>query len=121
MRSECHCPVCGGSLPEMPVTLHPERGIVVAGGAFVAMTAAEMGVLEALAEAYPNVVRKERIMDALYGLSGDEPNIKIVDVYICKIRKKTERIGVRIDTSWGQGYSLGSMPKAPEIRRSDND
>lgn len=49
---------------------------------------------------------KQSIMMALYGDRPDEPEIKIVDVFVCKLRKKLSRFGVTIDTVWGQGYRL---------------
>lgn len=51
---------------------------------------------------------KESIMAALYGLkpNTDEPEIKIVDVFVCKLRKKLRPFGVKIVTVWGQGYGL---------------
>lgn len=50
---------------------------------------------------------KQAIMNALYsGRAGDEPEIKIVDVFVCKLRKKIEPFGVDIQTVWGQGYRL---------------
>ena len=39
----------------------------------------------------------------------DEPEPKIIDVFICKLRRKLEIAGARgvsIDTVWGQGYTL---------------
>ena len=39
----------------------------------------------------------------------DEPEPKIIDVFICKLRRKLEVAGARgvsIDTVWGQGYIL---------------
>lgn len=42
---------------------------------------------------------------------ADQTEIKIVDVYICKLRKKLEPFNVTIDTLWGQGYFL-----SPESR-----
>jgi len=39
----------------------------------------------------------------------DEPEPKIIDVFICKLRRKLELAGARgvsIDTVWGQGYIL---------------
>ena len=39
----------------------------------------------------------------------DEPEPKIIDVFICKLRRKLEIAGARgvsIDTVWGQGYIL---------------
>lgn len=50
---------------------------------------------------------KESLMLALYSeRAGDPPEIKIIDVLVCKIRKKVSRFGVCIETVWGQGYSL---------------
>ena len=47
-------------------------------------------------------------MTHLYG-GIDEPEPKIIDVFICKLRRKLEVAGARgvsIDTVWGQGYIL---------------
>lgn len=59
------------------------------------------------------VVSKEMMMDALYGLlPGDsEPEIKIVDVYVCKIRKKVAPFGLKIETHRGRGYFLDAASR----------
>lgn len=120
MQPDCFCPVCGGTLPEMPVTIFPERGIVVGGGRFATITGREGEVLARLCASYPNVVSKSALMDALYSGSIDaEPGEKIIDVFICKLRKKIEPLGIRIETAWGTGYSLGAMPLRPAIHRED--
>ena len=50
---------------------------------------------------------KETIMAALYADRGaDEAEIKIVDVLVCKLRRKLRPFGVAIHTSWGRGYFL---------------
>jgi two-component system cell cycle response regulator CtrA len=56
---------------------------------------------------------KEQLLFALYsGRHDDEqPEIKIIDVYVCKARKKLARWGIEIETLWGQGYRL-----APDMR-----
>jgi two-component system cell cycle response regulator CtrA len=53
------------------------------------------------------VLSKEAILDHLYG-GLDEPNPKIIDVFICKIRKKLQALGVDdfIETNWGRGYMV---------------
>jgi hypothetical protein len=52
----------------------------------------------------------------MVGLYGDRPNldpeIKIVDVYVCKARKKLKGFGVEIETVWGRGYRLSAECKA---------
>jgi two-component system cell cycle response regulator CtrA len=51
---------------------------------------------------------KDSLMAALYGLKpdDDEPEVKIVDVFVCKMRRKLKPFGVEIVTIWGQGYGL---------------
>ncbi len=55
-----------------------------------------------------DMATKEQIMHALYAdrHNADEVEPKIVDVFICKLRKKLTPHGVTVDTVWGQGYSL---------------
>jgi two-component system cell cycle response regulator CtrA len=70
--------------------------------------AAMFGVL--LANRAP---RKETFMAALYSLNPDDPpEIKIVDVFICKMRKKLKPFGIEIKTHWGDGFSMPEESKA---------
>lgn len=56
---------------------------------------------------------KRAIMAALYDLGADDPpEIKIVDVFVCKVRKKIEPRGVLIETIWGQGWFIPAASKA---------
>lgn len=118
MQRECMCPVCGQSISEMPVTILPERGMVVANGKFAILTGYEALLLQRLAEVFPRVLTKEAALEWMYQFAsdGEEPEIKIIDVYICKARKKLTPIGVRIDTLWGKGYAL-AVDKKPLIVR----
>lgn len=48
---------------------------------------------------------KEYLLDCLYAMDPDgEAQIKIIDVFICKIRKKLNHLGFDIETVWGRGY-----------------
>ncbi|MBZ9873107.1 helix-turn-helix domain-containing protein [Mesorhizobium sp. BR1-1-9] len=86
--------------------------MIVANGKFAVLTGQEMMLVQRLAEVFPRVLTKEAAMEWLYQLGGDiEPEIKIIDVYICKARKKLDLIGVRIDTVWGKGYALAVTSK----------
>lgn len=60
-----------------------------------------------------DLARKEAIMAALYrDCAKDEAEIKIVDVFICKLRKKVRPFGVEVLTRWGEGYFLTAETKA---------
>jgi two-component system cell cycle response regulator CtrA len=47
------------------------------------------------------------LLNHLYG-GLDEPETKIIDVFVCKVRKRLERAGLRnaIETVWGHGYIM---------------
>jgi DNA-binding response OmpR family regulator len=106
---ECTCPVCGHAITELPVQILPERGMVIANGKFVRLPAQEMELLALLAKVFPRVLTKEAALDHLYQLDPDgEAEMKIVDVLICKIRRKVEPLGLRIDTQWGRGFALAA-------------
>ena len=64
------------------------------------------------------VVNRHAAMDALYGdrPDGDEADIKIVDVYICKIRKKLERFEIAIELVRGQVYRMTGEAKVAASR-----
>ena len=65
-------------------------------------------VLELLALRHGMAISKETFLDHLYG-GRDEPGQKIVDVFLCKLRKKLAAISggtEYIATVWGRGYML---------------
>jgi two-component system cell cycle response regulator CtrA len=78
---------------------------IFANGKPVTLTKKEYQIAEILALRKGVVLSKEAILDHLYG-GLDEPNPKIIDVFICKIRKKLKQLGVNdfIETNWGRGY-----------------
>ena len=83
-------------------------------GERVHLTGSEYKMLELLALRKGKVLRKETILNHLYA-GCDERGAKIVDVFICKLRKKlADTPGARqtIQTVWGSGYLLQD-PDAP--------
>jgi two-component system cell cycle response regulator CtrA len=72
------------------------------------LTPKEQTLLESLALKKDHAVSKEILLDKLYGLN-EEPEGKIIDVFICKIRKKIQNASGGKDyikTVWGRGYTL---------------
>ena len=63
------------------------------------------------------VLTKEVFLNHLYG-GMDEPEMKIIDVFICKLRKKLAEAGAPnlIGTVWGRGYTVRD-PVAPLVGR----
>ena len=72
------------------------------------LTATEYRILELLALRKGRTLTKEMFMNDLYG-GIDEPEVKIIDVFICKLRKKLALAcdGEQyIETVWGRGHTL---------------
>ncbi len=72
------------------------------------VTAKEYSILELLALRRGMTLTKETFLDHLYG-GMDEPEQKIIDVFICKLRKKIAKLSgheTAIKTVWGRGYTL---------------
>ena len=77
-------------------------------GSRVHLTGKEYQMLELLSLRKGATITKEMFLNHLYG-GLDEPELKIIDVFICKIRKKLrEATGGQdlIETVWGRGYVL---------------
>jgi two-component system, cell cycle response regulator CtrA len=77
-------------------------------GKTVHLTGKEYQMLELLSLRKGTTLTKEMFLNHLYG-GMDEPELKIIDVFICKLRKKlAEATGGEnyIETVWGRGYVL---------------
>lgn len=78
---------------------------------------AEALLLAELVEAAPEAVGREQLMMATSPTwldAANEPEPKIIDVYLCRIRKRLDAMGYpgAIRTHWGFGYSMTSKAAA---------
>jgi len=88
---------------------------VEVGGRRLHVTGKEYAILELLSLRKGTTLTKEMFLDHLYG-GMDEPELKIIDVFICKLRKKiaTATGGTSyIETVWGRGYTLKELDVMP--------
>src|SRR6266581_6480583 len=79
------------------------------------LTGKEYGVLELLSLRKGTTLTKEMFLNHLYG-GMDEPEPKIIDVFVCKLRKKLAAAtgaDSYIETVWGRGYALRDPVEAP--------
>lgn len=96
------------------VTINLESRVVEVNGKKVHLTNKEYAIIELLAMRKGTVLTKEMFLNHLYG-SMDEPEIKIIDVFVCKLRKKLADAsnGTNyIETVWGRGYMLKDYEQA---------
>jgi two-component system cell cycle response regulator CtrA len=90
------------------VLVNLDAKTVDVGGRTVHLTGKEYQMLELLSLRKGSTLTKEMFLNHLYG-GMDEPELKIIDVFICKLRKKlAEATGgdSYIETVWGRGYVL---------------
>jgi two-component system cell cycle response regulator CtrA len=85
-------------------------------GQRVHLTGKEYQMLELLSLRKGTTLTKEMFLNHLYG-GMDEPEVKIIDVFICKLRKKLNHYAKldHIETVWGRGYMLRDPQTAREM------
>jgi two-component system cell cycle response regulator CtrA len=99
------------------ITVNLDAKSVEVAGARVHLTGKEYQLMELLSLRKGATLTKEMFLNHLYG-GMDEPEQKIIDVFICKLRKKlTDATGGahHIETVWGRGYTLRD-PSETELR-----
>ncbi len=86
------------------------------------LTGKEYGILELLSLRKGTTLTKEMFLNHLYG-GMDEPEVKIIDVFICKLRKKLANAtdgSNYIETVWGRGYVLRD-PEGAKNQQAEQD
>ncbi|MCJ2103985.1 response regulator transcription factor, partial [Methylobacterium sp. E-041] len=98
------------------LTINIDKKFVKVAGTSINLTTKEYQMLELLALRKGTAITKEMFLNQLYG-GMDEPELKIIDVFICKLRKKLANASQGknyIETIWGRGYVL--REGVPEMR-----
>jgi len=101
------------------ISVNLDAKTVEVNGRAVHLTGKEYQMLELLSLRKGTTLTKEMFLNHLYG-GMDEPELKIIDVFICKLRKKLSEAtggGNHIETVWGRGYVL----RDPEPAFSEAD
>jgi two-component system cell cycle response regulator CtrA len=90
------------------VEVNLDTQTVTVDGKTLHLTGKEYGIMELLSLRKGSTLNKDQFLNHLYG-GIDEPELKIIDVFICKLRKKLEDASGGknyIETVWGRGYVL---------------
>src|ERR1700761_1710965 len=97
-----------------PLKVNLDSREVTVNEAAVHLTGKEYAILELLTLRKGMVLTKEAFLNHLYG-GMDEPEVKIIDVFVCKLRKKLAVAGGEgiIGTIWGRGYMIREPSAAP--------
>ncbi len=103
------------------ITVNLDAKSVDVNGKAVHLTGKEYQMFELLSLRKGTTLTKEMFLNHLYG-GMDEPELKIIDVFICKLRKKlADATGgdSYIETVWGRGYVLRD-PDPIQFAETDN-
>jgi two-component system cell cycle response regulator CtrA len=102
------------------VNIDLEKNKAYVGSNEICLTIKEYQILELLVMRKGMIISKSSFLDHLYG-GIDEPEIKIIDVFVCKLRKKLSSMGVDqfIETSWGRGYVVNEKFTNNDSRHSE--
>jgi two-component system cell cycle response regulator CtrA len=104
-----------------PLSVHLDNKEVYCYNTPIILTGKEYAILEILVTRN-GIVPKEVFLNNLYG-GIDEPEMKIIDVFVCKLRKKLITASGGIDfiqTVWGRGYQLNRNIKNAEGDTEDS-
>jgi two-component system cell cycle response regulator CtrA len=113
-KGHAHCVIQTGDL-----IVNLDTKTVEVNGVQVHLTDKEYRMLELLSLRKGTTLTKENFLNHLYG-SMDEPEQKIIDVFICKLRKKLAGASNGKDyfeTVWGRGYMLREPSENTPFRR----
>jgi len=103
-----------------PVELSLDRREVRVHGEKLPVSRREFAVLELLFLKHGVILNKTAFLNHLY-CGTEEPEMKTIDVIICRLRKKLTAAGVPtlIDTVWGCGYILREPVQMPNLAEAD--
>jgi len=89
------------------IELNLDSREVTVNGREVRLTSKEYSILELLVLRRGKLLTKDAFLNHLYN-GTDEPERQIIDLYMCRLRKKLAAAGADnvIDTVWGHGYLL---------------
>lgn len=111
------CPTCNQPMPDGDHTVIDlgDRKTLVIRGSYVRLTPNQKQLFLSLWRRRPRYVRHGTIMDDLYGLEPEEawPDQKIIDVYVCKLRRALKDTPIDVETSWGEGFRVVLKEDAP--------
>ncbi|SCV64856.1 Cell cycle response regulator CtrA [Anaplasma phagocytophilum] len=95
------------------ISINLDHKCVSCNGNIIHLTKKEYGMIELLSSRLGTVLTKEMFLSHLYRELDEPSDDKIIDVFMCKLRKKLKVANNGknyIETVWGRGYVLKEHP-----------
>ncbi len=99
--------IAGGVVSRGDLEVDLTTGAVRVEGKALTLSESELTVLTTIVRAGGEIVTSAMIMAALYGEAAQAAGIKIVDVLVCRLRRKLGAAAGMLEVVWGRGYFLG--------------
>ena len=101
------CPVCGAAVHPARVLVDIDGGMVGRGDRYAHLTWSEMRTFNAMWRVRPHVVSRERLLFATAKPGRDDDReIKVVDVWVSRLRTKLRPLGLNIENAFSEGYRV---------------
>lgn len=102
------CPVCHRPFELSGIQVFPAENLIVIGDRFARLQPQWVVIAAKLVAAMPRTVSKAELMDALYGRADfpAKPPLKILDIFICKLRQACRHLPVLIVTTRSVGWRI---------------
>jgi len=116
------CPCCGAPVDPLAVLIDEANLTIAHRGDVAKLTPDQFRLFQLLLDTYPRPVERDRAFDLLYGarLDCDQPEPKILDIQVCKMRPRLEPLGLVVTTAWGIGWTLTlALPEAAAALREE--
>ncbi len=111
-----HCPLCNHPYEgHEGIFVDEESRTLIIDGKLIGLTHRMSQILAGILSCDPRVASIGYLMDYVYGADADdEPEKKILSVYVCRIRKKLKNTRFDIITIWGYGYRIMEIDDGTE-------
>ena len=110
------CPLCGNSYGgHEGVFIDEHSREVFIDGETIPLSPRLVQTLAGIVKSSPRLVTRDYLMDYIYGLGSiDEPNDKIIDTFICLVRRQIKHTRFEIQTVKTLGYRWRQVSDGPE-------
>lgn len=106
-RNSLICPCCLQFVEDVKFLADPSTGVITNGDKEIKLTLQHFKLAKFLIDRFPLMATKEAIYDGVFMRdNGEGPDMKIIDVIVCKVRPALAEVGLVIETVWGKGYKI---------------
>jgi DNA-binding winged helix-turn-helix (wHTH) protein len=106
-RNSIICPCCLQFVDDVNILVDSIGCQITNGDKTVKLSRQQFNMAKYLIDCFPRMAEKGDIYSSVFlDEHGEGPDMKIIDVMICKIRPALADVGLVVETIWGKGYKI---------------